>query len=281
MSFFQNPFNFDFRGNWILGDRQQALVFECKRNAGRTEDMVSAWNSGPYDLSSVDSDGDSSRYLKIKFTIDMEYKVWNIIAADLGTDSATTVDGIISTLNADPNFATFFIAYKQNDKLFIKQKLAVHRFRFFIMNGTAEEKLGFNKRAGVAELPTYFARHEVENVDFLDGNQCLIALDTSNNVDKAVIDNAVDEKGNSLNYDSSTIQEDWQLLKGRSGIFHFQKCTIDGSDRITEIIEYPAGSVAGALARKINYEYTGGNTKPSNIWEVPYTLQSGDLITPP
>lgn len=280
MSFFQNPFNFDFRGNWILGDRQQALVFECPRNNGRSEELVMAFNSGPYDLSGNDSNGSPSRILGIKFTIDMEYKTWALAEFNLGNNAATTVESIVSSLSADSNFTNFFVATKENNQLFIRQKLGTHRFRFFIVNGGAEEKLGFNLKAGVAELPTYFDRHTVGNSGFLDCNQCLIPLIPISNVDANIIDNAIDSKGVSLGYDSNTVKEDWQLLAGRSGIFHFQKCIVDGSDRITQIIEYPAGAGAGSLARKINYTYSGANNKPTTITEVPYTLQDGDLITP-
>jgi hypothetical protein len=49
---------------------------------------------------------------------------------------------------------------------------------------------------------------------------------------------------------------------------------------LTQIIEYPAGAVAGDFARKINYTYSGGNTNPSKVTEVPYVLSNGDLVTP-
>jgi len=281
MSFFQNPFNFDFRGNWILGDRQQSLVFECPRNNGRSEELVMAFNAAPYDLSGNDSDGNPCDTLTIKFTIDMEYKTWAEATFDIGDSSTTTIDEIVNSLNADSNFANFFVASKEKNQLFIKQKLGTHRFRFFIVNGGAEEKLSFNAKAGVAELPTYFDRHTVGNSDFLDCNQCLVALNPGvSDIDADIIDGAVDSKNVSLGYDSGNVKEDWELLAGRSGIFHFQKCTVDGSDRITQIIEYPAGAGVGSLARKINYVYSGGNLKPTTITEIPYTLQSGDLITP-
>lgn len=280
MSFFQNPFNFDFRGNWILGDRQQALVFECPRNSGRSEDMVMAWNEGPYDLSGNDADGNDSSILSIKFTIDMEYKKWATSSFNLGNGAATTVDTVVSTLNGDANFSNFFVATKENNKLFVRQKLGTHRFRFFVVNGGAEEKIKFNARAGVAELPTYFSRHTVGNDSFTDCNQCLVFLDVGDDVPADIVDNAVDAKGVSLGLNSGTVREDWQMLAGRSGIFHFQKIIVDGSDRITQIIEYPAGAGVGSLARKIKYTYTSSNTKPTNIFEIPYTLESGDLITP-
>jgi hypothetical protein len=70
------------------------------------------------------------------------------------------------------------------------------------------------------------------------------------------------------------------MFKGRSGIFNFQKITIDGSNRITQIIEYPAGAVAGDFAKRTTYIYSGSNTNPSQITEEPYTLITSDLIIP-
>lgn len=82
-------------------------------------------------------------------------------------------------------------------------------------------------------------------------------------------------------FNIANVQTDWQLLRGRSGIFNFQNITVDGSNRITQIIEYPAGAQVGDFARKIQYTYSGGNTQPSQITEIPYTLTAGDLVTPP
>lgn len=81
--------------------------------------------------------------------------------------------------------------------------------------------------------------------------------------------------------DYTNAQMDWELLRGRSGIFNFQKITVDGSNRITQIIEYPTGALAGDFARKINYVYTAANTNPDQITEIPYTLAAADLITVP
>ena len=152
----------------------------------------------------------------------------------------------------------------------------------FRSNGRAESVLLFNKLAGVSEMPTFFERHSIANrFNYADSQNALIVLDDSgSNVDADVIDNAVDNKGVSLGFDHSSARADWQLIKGKSGIFNFQKITVDGSNRITQIIEYSAGSVEGDLARKINYTYSGANTNPSQITEIPYTLSSGDLVTP-
>lgn len=79
----------------------------------------------------------------------------------------------------------------------------------------------------------------------------------------------------------ANLLEDWELLAGRSVLFNFRKNVIDGSNRITQIIEYQAGARAGDLAMKTQYTYTGANTNPDQVTEVPYVLLSGDLVTPP
>ena len=99
----------------------------------------------------------------------------------------------------------------------------------------------------------------------------LIKLDPANPVDEVVIEEA--------GFDS-VAREDYELLSGRSGLFTFQKLTVDASDRITQIIEYSAGSAPGDFARKIQYQYAGAKTNPSQVTEVPHVLQEGDIISP-
>lgn len=290
MSFFQNPLSCDFLGNWILGDRKFSQEFRCPSNKGRSDEAVTVWANPPYDLSGNDSDGNSTDTLVLKFAL-TDLKTWYECSVDItasaASSSAVTPAEIVTALNADDTFSSYFVAslgsFSNMDRtrLLITQKKPAIQFRFFVVNGRAEEVLKFNKRAGVAELPTYFERHVVGNhTTYPDGQSMLVALDVGNNVDAAVVDNATDANGNVLGYDSGTVQEDYQLLKGRSGIFTFQKLTVDSSDRITQIIEYHAGAIEGDLARKISYTYTGAKTKPDQITEVPYTLTSGDLVTP-
>ncbi|MCK9459668.1 MAG: hypothetical protein M0R80_08520 [Proteobacteria bacterium] len=102
-------------------------------------------------------------------------------------------------------------------------------------------------------------------------------------VDFNVITNATDKNGNTLGYSLATTKRDYQLLAGRSGIFNFQKITVDaiGTGRITKIIEYPAGAVAGNMGRLIEYKYTDAKTNPDIITEEPYVLTNADLVTPP
>lgn len=86
---------------------------------------------------------------------------------------------------------------------------------------------------------------------------------------------------NAAGFVAADVKTDWELFRGRSGIFNFKKQTVDGSNRITQIIEYPAGALAGDFAKITLYTYSGANTSPSTITEIPYTLLSGDIVTPP
>lgn len=302
MTYFQNPFSSEFRGNWVLGDRQHSLTFVCPANSGRSEELVSSWNeptNGTYDLSGSDADSNSTNVLVFRFSIN---QIWTNLEVDITdnsnaslspapTDSAMKPHEIVSILNSDPSFSSYFVASLEKfdstgerNRIIIKQKFPTSRMKYFVVNGRAEEVLGFNKRAGVAELPSYFERSKVWGGDMsfpTDGLNSLVLLDSNYSVDNDVIDNAVDYKGVNLNYDSSSIREDYELLEGRaSGLFTFQKLTVDSNDRVTQIIEYPAGAKVGDLARKINYTFSGSKTNPDKVTEVPYLLQSSDLVTP-
>ena len=287
MSFFQNPFSEDFRGNWVLGDRQQSLTFNCPANSGRGDTVVTSWANGPFNLSGNDADGNSKSVLVIKLCI-LPFRGWSTISVTVGSGSATTVDAIVTALNSNATFAGYFTASKNvtSGRLEIMSLKPATTMKFYVVNGRAEEVLKFNARAGIAELPTYFARHTMASVyDFDDSANMLIELSPnagggSSVVDDALINNAVNAHGESLGYSASTVKEDYELLAGRSGLFKFQKIKLDGSSRITEIIEYHAGASVGMLAKKTTYTYTDANTNPDEIFEVPYTLESGDLISP-
>ena len=285
MPFFQNPFTQDFYAPWLLSDRQYNPDFKCPRNAGRGDEMVVSFGEAPFDLNGNDADGNSTDVFTISFALN-DTKNWADLQITITGDdqSAVTLSEIVASLTANSIFPNYFTArVRTDDKIEIKQIKPVTSMRFFIKNGRAESVLLCNKMAGVAEMPTFFERHTIDNrFTYADGQNALILLDPGTyDVDANIIDNAVDNKSVSLGFDSGTVQADWQLIKGKSGIFNFQKLTVDGSNRITQIIEYSAGSVAGDLARKINYTYSGANTNPSQITEIPYTLASGDLVTPP
>lgn len=290
MSFFQNPFNEDFEGNWLLADRKHIPKFVVKRNAGRGAEVVVSHGSDPYNLSGNDSDGSAKNILNLCFCLH-NTKNWATISVNVTTNAsninAVTNQEIANSLNANALFNERFVASigsfddSSKPRLTIKQKKPVTEFKFYIKNGQAEEQIKFNAKAGVSELPTYFNRHTIENrFNFEQSEGMLVYLNPSLNVDASVINNAMDFKGTSLGYSSSVVTPDWKLLEGRSGLFTFAKMTVDGSDRVTSRIEYPAGAKEGDLAKKITYTYAGSNKTPSTVAEAPYTLTSSDLITP-
>jgi hypothetical protein len=291
MSFFQNPFHEDFEGSWLLADRHHIPKFVVKRNAGRGAEYVTSWKDGPYDLSGNDSDGETSDTLKISFSLHGN-KNWATISIDVTSEAASSASvtsaEIVASLNANALFAERFIAELSSYntgaplRVSIKQRKPSTEFKFYVINGQAEESIGFNARAGVAELPTYFSRHSLANrFTFEDSVGMLVELNVSNNVDEAVINNAVDHKGASLGFSSSSVSEDWQLLEGRSGLFQFTKGPSGSavSSTATTII-YHAGAKAGDLAKKIVVQKDSGGVVVAEF-EMPYTLESGDLISPP
>lgn len=273
MAFFQNVFDQEYQGFLLLSDRKLIPSFKISPNKNLQSKQI-AWNSGPYDLS-------SGSVLEFNFAWDAEFKNWVSLEIDVvgSTPSVTTAAEVVNALNSDPTFSSMLSAsvfrVPSGDSVMVS-KLASKRqsAKFYFGNSGAEIKLGFNKMAPVAEFPEYFSRHTVHNVNsFDDSVGLLIRLDESDPVDQTIIENA--------GFDPSAMKEDWELIRGRaSGLFTFQKMTIDGSDRITQIIEYPAGAVVGDFARKIQYVYSGSNTNPSQVTEIPHVLQSGDLVSP-
>ncbi len=254
MTYFQNPFAEDYTGIWVLGDRHQSLNFPCPGNAGRGRDLLHAWNNGPYDLSGTDADSNTSATLTIRIALDRDnYKNWADVTVDItasaASTSAVTQSEIATDLNEDPQFAGWLTAQvtfaEGVSKLIIRKNTRFQAgvMKMYVVNGNAEEALGFNARAGIAELPLYFNRHTVASrFDFDLADNILIALDPqdaggASNVDDDLITNAVTAKNVSLGLDPATVQNDYELLKGRSGLFSFKNISVDGSDRITEVIE--------------------------------------------
>ena len=292
MPFFQNPFHEDFEGNWVLSDRRYVPKFVVGRNNGRGAEIVNSWNDGPYDLSGNDVDGNERKYLSISFSLHNN-KNWATINLDITTTanslSAVTPLEISNALNANNYFSERFTAKISSlnstlyPKIIIQQRKPVTEFKFYIMNGKAEEALGFNARAGVYEIPTYFDRHTIENrFNFEDAVGMLILLDPeANDVDANIIDNAVDFKGKSLGYSSSSLKEDWELLEGKAGLFQFTKGPSVGAveDTFTTII-FSAGAKKGDLAKKIIVQKDVDGLVVAEF-EIPYTLTDADLITPP
>lgn len=295
MTYFMNPFCAEFRGHWVLGDRQHVPTFICPAHGGRGPDIFVAENAGPFNMSGNDSDGNSADTLTIYYTLHSPFDRWASLAIDVTTEASSTSAvkdvEIINSLNSNSNFSAWFTASQNqlNGKVVIRSKKSAEQLHFYISNGRAETLLRFNAQAGVSEMPTYFDRHKVthfftdidEMNSFPDRMNILIPLDPDNSdVDAEVIDNAQDAYRKSLRLNSSVVQEDWQLLQGRSGLFMFKKQCVDGSGNVTQIIEYPAGAKIGDLAKMTCYVYASEVSTPSEITEIPYTLTEEDLITP-
>jgi hypothetical protein len=276
MPFYQNVFDNDFIGHLLLEDRQYVLDFKVPANKNKTI-YAYAWAVPPYNTV-----GNTS--LTINYSIDAG-ATWYAFSVNVGSGSAKTPADIAAALNADSNFTNLFTAQAVQLKdqsyrlMFQANSTQRERFKFYISNTGAETVLRFNQMAGVAELPNYFDRHTIANFiahgpggdnTYPDSQGCLVKLTTP--TDNFYISAA--------GLDPTVTQADWQLLRGRSRAFMFHKNTIDGSNRITQTIEYPAGAKAGDLAKKITYTYSGTNTNPDQMGEVPYVLTSGDLITP-
>jgi hypothetical protein len=337
MSFYQNPFDFDFQQNLPFSDRQYNITFKCPANKN-TSNIATCWNSEPYDLSSVNT--------LTFYTSVQDFKNWATFSVNVAgaTPSATTAAEIVAILNANSSFAGYFTASVSNGKVRIQSisNLQKYLFRFYLSNNGAETKLKFNKHAGVADMPTYVDRHTIANrfngtakrpaegiliklshpittisvagtttvtsashglttgdviyvvnsnsTPSIDGQRTVTVTGT-NTFTVPVTVTTAGTRGEWLStieynvvadygLDYTTMKEDYEHLDGRVGLFSFQKITVDGTDRITQIIEYQAGAVVGDLGRKINYSYTSSNTKPDQITEIPYILASGDLITP-
>jgi len=271
MAFFQNLFNQEFMGNWVIGDRQYSLTFSCPANRN-TSDYQVAYNDGPWDLS-------TDNILTLNYSIDNNFENYTSLSMNIagGDPSSTNSYEVVEKLNSNVIFASLFTAEvdKKLSSVSIKSKKTKKQIKLWISNTGAEKKLRFNKNAGVAELPIYFERHTIENRSiFSDSAGQLILLDeTDAGVDIPIIEEA--------GFTPANMKKDWELLEGRaSGLFTFQKMTVDSNDRITQIIEYPAGAKVGDFARKIKYTYSVTNSNSSQVTEEPYVLTTGDLINP-
>lgn len=293
MSFFFNPFTDEFKAPLLLSDRHYSPTFNLKGNAGRGKEVVVNWVDGPFNLSGNDSDGNAKKYLNFNFSLN-ENKNWASFQVDITTTAASinsvAVGDVVNALNANTTFSGWFTASVSpyydtgsTPKILITQQKPGFQFRFYISNGQAESVLRFNARAGVVELPTYFARHTIANrFNYPDSQGCIIQLNPgTSNVDAAVIDGATDPYGNSLNYSHGTVQQDWQLLGGKSGMFQFTKGPSGNAVSTTDTqVIYSAGAVAGDLAEKVvTQKDASGNVVAQFV--MPYTLTSGDLVTPP
>jgi hypothetical protein len=192
--FFQNPFSEEFRGSLPFGDRQYSLDFICPTNTGREKVGVWSWKKGPYDFNNpTDLTGRDGNYLYLSFSFDFLH--WNTMGIDINAaliahDPAynvaiATATDIAVVLNLNTNFNNLFTAIigkfdDGSNRLLIRQNRPVTQFKFYIVNGYAEEAFQFNERAGLSELPEYFIRHTIANsLNYADSVGMLILLTPS------------------------------------------------------------------------------------------------------
>lgn len=268
MPYFQNVFDSEFLGALLLSDRQYNLTFKVRPNRNSSI-LMRAFGTAPFNTV-----GNTTLTINVSIDSGLRYTALSI---PVTSGASVTAAQIVTDLNANSNFANFFIAtlenFSEDQKGIVQIRSRYYRenFKAYIDNTSAETILKFNRYAGVAELPSYFARHTISNrMTYSDGLACLVQL--SQPADDYIITDA----------GLSTVPKtEYALLDGRSGAFMFYKQTVDVNNRVTQKIEYPAGAGVGDLAKKTTYSYTLLQTTPDIIAEVPYVLESGDLITPP
>jgi len=276
MSFFQNVFAQEYQGYLNTGnDRQYSLTFKIAANQN-TQDFTYSWNHDPFDFSVYNT-------IKINYAWDEEFRNWSSVEINISglNSNQVTAYEVVSSLNADANFASMFEArvskngIKNHVLIVAKQNRPKRIVKMYISNTSAERILRFNKKAPVGEIMSFFSRDTIDNrFTFPLSLAHLIELDPENEFDAQIIS----EGG----FNPASPKADWELLRGRaSGIYTFKKQTVDYEGRIVEIIEYPAGALVGDLARKTIYTFTDTNTQPDEVFQIPHVLTSDDLITPP
>lgn len=274
MSFFQNVFDFEFRPSLLGADRQYSMSWRLPANANRSDYMLSG-NAEVFDLSSLNE-------LTINYAYDPSFQNYSTLVVNVAGVDATNTKAIevVTLLNADATFSSLFTAslYPSTtipgsaNKILIKGLRSRGNFRAYVSNSGAEQLIQFNKSAPIRELPSYFEKYDIDerfNYPTLGPDRVLL-LNPADSYEASLITAA--------GFNPLAPLADWQLLRGQNDAFWFYKRTYSGSVLVSEI-KYPTGAVAGDLAKKTQYQYSGSDLIA--ITEIPYVLQSGDLITPP
>lgn len=265
MSFFQNVFDFEFRGSLFGADRSYQTTYKVPSNVNRSDYIISSI-SGPYNLT-------GNTDLTIRYAYDPDLRNYANVTINVSgsTVSNTTVGEVVEKLNLNSIFSSYFVAYNQQNKVLIKASKPKVCFRAYVSNSDAETIIKFNKNAPVVELPSFFERYSIENRFVYPelGPNRLVLLDPTDLIDADVITAA--------GLDPLSPKADWELLRGTNDAFWFYKRTYSGG-KLSSEIKYQAGATEGDLAKKTNYAYDGSDL--IGITEIPYILQSSDLITP-
>src|SRR5581483_8201520 len=178
-------------GCLVLGDRQLSLNFRIKGNPNGVERFFTSANAEPYNVS-------TNKNFTLNYSADSG-KSWTVLVIDVSTSAANTSAALASeialALNNNATFNTLYIAGVTTDKsanyVTIQAVRRRENWKTYFSNTSAESVLRFNKQAGVAELPTYFARHTIANINtYTDSLGMLVQLDTSQPVDQQIITDA-------------------------------------------------------------------------------------------
>jgi hypothetical protein len=236
MAYFLNPFAEEYRGNLNVADRGHALTFVIRPNNGRSVDIVfSHANPAPlytFDLSGSDANGGDKSVLTLSICVDG--RRYNDLSVDIAgtTASATTVSEIVTLLNADVMFSSYFTAapefLQKYDQfpLRISIKCKKQLTKFYVKNKGAESVLKFNAKAGISEIPTYFERHTIGNETYPEG-------ETSNNLiclSKPIVANTVASPSVVTSYNHGLVSGDIITIVGSNS-----DTDIDGDQTVTVI----------------------------------------------
>ena len=273
MAFFQNPFDFTFNGSLFGIGPQYTISYNLEANRNKSN-YIAAYELEPYDLS-----GGADLIFNVAVDPDMLYFRSFTVTLNGVSINAVTAAEIVTSLNSNSDFAEYFTAKAiklnvgdtKNTLLIVAKNRSF--FRCYISNTQACFPLGINKHAPVKELPDLFQQYSVQNIyNYLNlGSQRILYLDPANPDDAQVITNA--------GFDPLNPTPDWKLLAGSSPLYTFTKTVYVAGSQIDYQIVYHAGSVAGQMCKKIIYQYDG-SSNVIGLLEIPYILQSGDLITP-
>ncbi len=154
--FFQNPIGEEFRGSWPI-DQQANFIINA--NLNNIAEMISG-NAEPYDFSVVNT-------LVINIAYDPNRMGYMPIAVNVAgaIPAQTTATEVVALLNANPlfndNFTAMVVNYLRGGtasgppfKIRIRSKRPYQAVRIYVTNAGAEQKLNFNYRALVKEMPS-------------------------------------------------------------------------------------------------------------------------------
>jgi hypothetical protein len=275
MSYFQNVFDFEFRPSLIGSDRQYQTGWKLKGNTNRSDYMLSG-NTEPFNFT-------GNTVLRFSYAFDPSYLNYTDLDVTItgASIAAVTAQEVVNSLNSNSTFADLFVASvspslntaNSSGKIIIKGKRSRGQWRAYVVNYQAEGVLQFNKNAPIGQFPELFEKYAIENRwswPDVGADRIVLLNPGANAIDSAYITAA--------GYNPLLPLGDWQLLAGSSDAYWFTKSSYLAGVLSSEIV-YPAGAGVGFAAKKITYKYDGGGNLTERC-EIPYVLQSGDLMTP-